>query len=79
MKSRLTVLDGGLMRMHRREERVLDRCRRLDYVAERMDVPEGWKSQYLIFPLDNPEWKMQFRLGQLECFVKHAESRRGRP
>ena len=71
-KPKLTVIDGGLMRMHRREQRVLDRCRRLGFSVRKMDVPEGSRSRYsLIDPDDGCE--MWAGLGELEKFVKWEE------
>ena len=73
-KPKLTVVDGGLMRMHRREQRVLDRAGRLGLPVQKMDAPEGSRSQYsMINPDDGCE--MWFGLGELEKFVKWEEGR----
>jgi len=74
-RPQLTVIDGGLIRTHRRERKALERCRRLGFLAQRMDVPEGSRTQYkLIDPDDGVE--MWCELGELERFVKWEEGRR---
>jgi hypothetical protein len=71
MKPRLVGLDGGLMRRHRREQRLLLRTRRLGIPVEKLDAPEGSRPQYRV--IDPDGYAMQFGIVDLEKLVNDIE------
>jgi hypothetical protein len=74
MTTRFTVIEGGRTRQHRREQRVLERCRRLGYLVEKLLTAEGSPSQFSVTYRDAAVGL--FGLGQLEHAIKWEERRR---